>query len=122
MAEFTPIAFLFGGALLAWPPSCDGLPWPHCRNGRYPVRPCSAVLADWTWLAAFVAATAAAPAMIAAVIVTIMLIPQSSAHAMLAGLPPEVGLCASILPIIPCRKDMHGVTGHEYGPMAAWRR
>jgi SulP family sulfate permease len=38
--------------------------------------------------------------MIAAVIVTIMLIPQSLAYAMLAGLPPEAGLYASILPII----------------------
>ncbi|MGH0001993.1 SulP family inorganic anion transporter [Pseudovibrio ascidiaceicola] len=38
--------------------------------------------------------------MIAAVIVTIMLIPQSLAYALLAGLPPEAGLYASILPII----------------------
>ncbi|SDR47129.1 sulfate permease [Pseudovibrio sp. Tun.PSC04-5.I4] len=38
--------------------------------------------------------------MIAAVIVTIMLIPQSLAYALLAGLPPEMGLYASILPII----------------------
>lgn len=37
---------------------------------------------------------------IAAVIVTIMLIPQSLAYAMLAGLPPEVGLYASILPLV----------------------
>jgi len=36
---------------------------------------------------------------VAAVIVTIMLIPQSLAYAMLAGLPPEVGLYASILPL-----------------------
>lgn len=38
--------------------------------------------------------------LIAAVIVTIMLIPQSLAYALLAGLPPEVGLYASILPLI----------------------
>tara|TARA_B100000674_G_scaffold498150_1_gene535006 strand:- start:2116 stop:3870 length:1755 start_codon:yes stop_codon:yes gene_type:complete len=38
--------------------------------------------------------------MIAAVIVTIMLIPQSLAYALLAGLPPEAGLYASIAPII----------------------
>ncbi|MCB1397418.1 MAG: sulfate permease [Rhodobacter sp.] len=37
---------------------------------------------------------------IAAVIVTIMLIPQSLAYALLAGLPPEAGIYASILPII----------------------
>ncbi len=36
----------------------------------------------------------------AAVIVTIMLVPQSLAYAMLAGLPPVVGLYASILPLI----------------------
>lgn len=38
--------------------------------------------------------------LIAAVIVTVMLIPQSLAYAMLAGLPPEVGLYASILPLV----------------------
>jgi sulfate permease, SulP family len=37
--------------------------------------------------------------MIAAVIVAIMLIPQSLAYAMLAGLPAEVGLYASITPL-----------------------
>ena len=36
----------------------------------------------------------------AAVIVTIMLIPQSLAYALLAGLPPEMGLYASILPLV----------------------
>lgn len=36
----------------------------------------------------------------AALVVTIMLIPQSLAYAMLAGLPPEAGLYASILPIL----------------------
>ena len=38
--------------------------------------------------------------LLAAVIVTIMLIPQSLAYAMLAGLPPEVGLYASIAPLV----------------------
>ena len=38
--------------------------------------------------------------LIAAVIVTIMLIPQSLAYALLAGLPPEAGIYASIAPII----------------------
>ncbi len=37
---------------------------------------------------------------VAAVIVTIMLIPQSLAYALLAGLPPEAGLYASILPLV----------------------
>lgn len=38
--------------------------------------------------------------LLAAVIVTVMLIPQSLAYAMLAGLPPEVGLYASIAPLM----------------------
>ncbi|WP_252259679.1 SulP family inorganic anion transporter [Erythrobacter aurantius] len=38
--------------------------------------------------------------LMAAVIVTIMLIPQSLAYALLAGLPPVVGLYASILPLM----------------------
>lgn len=38
--------------------------------------------------------------LLAAVIVTIMLIPQSLAYALLAGLPPEAGLYASIVPIM----------------------
>ncbi|NQV99311.1 MAG: sulfate permease [Rhodospirillales bacterium] len=38
--------------------------------------------------------------LMAAVIVTIMLIPQSLAYALLAGLPPETGIYASIVPII----------------------
>ena len=38
--------------------------------------------------------------LLASVIVTIMLIPQSLAYAMLAGLPPETGLYASMLPVV----------------------
>ena len=38
--------------------------------------------------------------LLAALIVTIMLIPQSLAYALLAGLPPEVGLYASMLPLV----------------------
>jgi len=37
---------------------------------------------------------------VAALIVTIMLIPQSLAYALLAGLPPEVGLYASVAPLL----------------------
>ena len=38
--------------------------------------------------------------LIAALIVTVMLVPQSLAYAMLAGLPPQVGLYASMLPLV----------------------
>jgi len=44
--------------------------------------------------------TAAAKDGLAALIVTLMLIPQSLAYAMLAGLPPVTGLYASMLPLI----------------------
>ncbi len=55
--------------------------------------------------------------LLAAVIVTVMLIPQSLAYAMLAGLPPEAGLYASIAPLI-----VYGVFGSSrvlaVGPVA----
>ncbi|MEK1887519.1 MAG: SulP family inorganic anion transporter, partial [Phyllobacterium sp.] len=38
--------------------------------------------------------------LVAAVIVTIMLIPQSLAYSMLAGLPPVIGLYASMAPLL----------------------
>ncbi|EKF75763.1 sulfate transporter [Alcanivorax hongdengensis A-11-3] len=56
-------------------------------------------IAAGQWLRHYNRQTAAADG-VAAVIVTIMLIPQSLAYAMLAGLPPEVGLYASILPLV----------------------
>ncbi|MEL7234880.1 MAG: SulP family inorganic anion transporter, partial [Chloroflexota bacterium] len=37
---------------------------------------------------------------IAGIIVAVMLVPQSMAYALLAGMPPETGLYASILPLI----------------------
>ena len=42
----------------------------------------------------------AAPDGIAGVVVTVLLIPQSLSYAMLAGLPPHIGLYASILPLL----------------------
>ena len=37
---------------------------------------------------------------VAAIVVTIMLIPQSLAYALLAGLPPQIGLYSSIIPLL----------------------
>ena len=51
------------------------------------------------WAATYKRETFASDA-IAALIVTIMLIPQSLAYALLAGLPPEVGLYASVAPLL----------------------
>jgi SulP family sulfate permease len=51
------------------------------------------------WASTYDRATLSAD-LVAAIIVTIMLIPQSLAYAMLAGLPPEVGLYTSILPLV----------------------
>ena len=52
-----------------------------------------------TWGRSYSRATLEAD-LVAAVIVTIMLIPQSLAYALLAGLPAEVGLYASIAPLL----------------------
>lgn len=55
--------------------------------------------------------------LMAGLIVTVMLVPQSMAYALLAGLPPQVGLYASILPLI-----LYGLFGSSrtlaVGPVA----
>lgn len=51
------------------------------------------------WLPRYTAETATSD-VVAAAIVSIMLVPQSLAYAMLAGLPPHIGLYASILPLV----------------------
>jgi len=55
--------------------------------------------------------------LLAALIVTIMLVPQSLAYALLAGLPPEVGLYASMLPLI-CYAFFGSSNGLAVGPVA----
>ena len=52
-----------------------------------------------TWGAEYTSRTLVSDLIVAA-IVTIMLIPQSLAYALLAGLPPEIGLYASIAPLL----------------------
>lgn len=56
-------------------------------------------LACLNWLKQYRSQQASADGL-AAIIVTVMLIPQSLAYAMLAGLPAHIGLYASILPLL----------------------
>ena len=63
--------------LAGWLPSLPVLDWGRCYDR-------STLVSD----------------LVAALIVTIMLIPQSLAYALLAGLPPEVGLYASVAPLL----------------------
>jgi SulP family sulfate permease len=52
-----------------------------------------------SWLRGYDRATLGSD-VFAALIVTLMLVPQSLAYAMLAGLPPQIGLYASIAPLV----------------------
>lgn len=52
-----------------------------------------------SWLAGYDQSKAVQD-VVAGIVVTILLVPQSLAYAMLAGLPPHVGMYASILPLI----------------------
>jgi len=63
------------------------------------VKTLSSVLPILSWAPTY-SSTDAQSDLVAAAIVTIMLVPQSLAYAMLAGLPPQVGLYASILPLV----------------------
>lgn len=54
---------------------------------------------QWPWLKGY-NGSLFTDDVVAAVIVTILLVPQCLAYALLAGLPPQVGIYASILPLI----------------------
>lgn len=56
-------------------------------------------LEQWGWLKGYNGAIFADD-LVAAIIVTILLVPQSLAYALLAGLPPQVGIYVSIFPLI----------------------
>jgi sulfate permease, SulP family len=71
----------------------------HLNKMAAPVKSLTSFLPILGWAPAYTR-TDAQSDLVAAVIVTIMLVPQSLAYAMLAGLPPQVGLYASILPLI----------------------
>ncbi|MGP4846182.1 SulP family inorganic anion transporter [Marinobacter sp. 1Y8] len=62
-------------------------------------RQLQALLPPLSWLAHY-GSRSFGRDLLAAVIMTVLVIPQSLAYAILAGLPPEAGLYASILPVI----------------------
>ncbi|MGB0908572.1 MAG: SulP family inorganic anion transporter, partial [Maricaulaceae bacterium] len=57
-----------------------------------------AVVRQWPWLEGYSRGVFSEDA-IAAIIVTILLVPQCLAYALLAGLPPQVGIYAAIFPL-----------------------
>ena len=57
------------------------------------------VTGQWSWLRGYHGGVFADD-MVAAIIVTILLVPQSLAYALLAGLPPQVGIYVSIFPLV----------------------
>lgn len=59
----------------------------------------SRIFRQWPWLSGYNRSTLVGDG-IAAVIVTVLLVPQCLAYAMLAGLPPIYGVYASIFPLI----------------------
>lgn len=76
----------------------------------------SNLLPAWHWLHHYSRENLAGD-LLAGFIVAVMLVPQGMAYALLAGLPPEVGLYASILPLI-----VYGLLGSSralaVGPVA----
>ncbi len=59
----------------------------------------SAVSRQWDWLRNYNGGVFSED-LVAAIIVTILLVPQSLAYALLAGLPPQVGIYVSIFPLL----------------------
>lgn len=59
----------------------------------------SALSRQWGWLRGYNGGLFTDD-LVAAIIVTILLVPQSLAYAMLAGLPPQVGIYVSIFPLL----------------------
>ena len=64
-----------------------------------PQKKINPLLKQWDWLKGY-NPSIFADDLIAAIIVTVLLVPQSLAYALLAGLPPQVGIYASIFPLI----------------------
>ncbi|MGJ8564898.1 MAG: SulP family inorganic anion transporter [Alphaproteobacteria bacterium] len=61
--------------------------------------PAQKLLAHWDWVRGYSGGLFADDC-VAAIIVTVLLVPQALAYAILAGLPPYVGIYASIIPLV----------------------
>ena len=59
----------------------------------------AAIMGQWSWLRGYNGGIFSED-LVAAIIVTILLVPQCLAYALLAGLPPQVGIYVSIFPLI----------------------
>ncbi|MBK8899872.1 MAG: solute carrier family 26 protein [Anaerolineaceae bacterium] len=81
-----------------------------------PIARLRAILPAWHWLRHYPREHLVGD-VLAGFIVAVMLVPQSMAYALLAGLPPEVGLYASIVPLV-----VYGLLGSSrslaVGPVA----
>ena len=70
----------------------------------------SRIQRQWPWLKSYSGSTFADD-FVAAIIVTVLLVPQCLAYAMLADLPPVVGIYASIFPLLAYAA--FGLTGKQ---------
>jgi len=59
----------------------------------------TSLLEQWGWMKGY-SGRVFSDDLVAAIVVTILLVPQSLAYALLAGLPPQVGIYVSIFPLI----------------------
>ena len=71
----------------------------HAACVSLPTRIGSAFRDQWSWVSGY-SARLFTDDLVAAIVVTILLVPQSLAYALLAGLPPQVGIYASIAPLL----------------------
>lgn len=71
---------------------------PHTSDAVKAAKP-NPFVEQWGWLKGY-NGSIFADDLVAAIIVTILLVPQSLAYALLAGLPPQVGIYVSIFPLI----------------------
>lgn len=65
------------------------------KSGRTAAR----ISEQWDWMRGY-SASVFSDDLLAAIVVTILLVPQSLAYALLAGLPPQIGIYVSIFPLI----------------------